>query len=187
MRCMNYQAKCPICRTQKHRTEMQSAMDALRLAEAKLHAHFRLKDAELYGAFVDNDFEWACDACLQNGLAIPANAGAQVYTWYAHLAYGNTELTCFSCGNDFVFNKVEKQLWYEKLKLINTSVPNNCLACRKQIRQHKQENTLLSQLLSKKKTELTREELETIISIYEGWRKEEKAAFYRAILRKLTH
>ncbi len=163
---------------------MQAALKALRLAEASLHIHFRLKDTELYGAFVDNDFEWACDACLQNGLAIEATAEAQVYKWYAHLAYGNTELNCHACGNDFVFSKIEKQLWYEKLKLINTSAPKNCLACRKKLRQHKQENTLLSQLLSKDKAQLTREELETIISIYEGWQKVERATYFRALLRK---
>lgn len=137
-----------------------------------------------YEAFLNASFEWACDDCLNSKRAILANPGAQETASDPHLAYFDTALSCSTCQSDFQFKKEEKQAWYESYKLPIHAEPNNCLDCRRAIRQEKEENKTVSEILKNGESQLSEEELETLISIYHAWDKPEKVKYFESILRK---
>ena len=177
-------AKCPSCLTDRHRTEMTVCLSILEKLERKEYKHYKELNIDTYNSFFDSKFEWACDTCLKERVAILAKPGLQNYAWTPHLAYHDTDLICRTCGTDFKFTKEEKQLWYEKLKFWIDSEPANCLRCRRQLRFLKSENKTLSEILKKKEKEITTDELKTVSDIYRKWDRIEKAKFYDSIIRK---
>ena len=65
-------------------------------------------DKYLYGSFVEADFEWACDRCLETKKAILASPGLQETPWTPNLAYSDTLMHCNECKTEFTFKKEEK-------------------------------------------------------------------------------
>ncbi|RZK31102.1 MAG: hypothetical protein EOO63_05005 [Hymenobacter sp.] len=74
---------------------------------------------------------WACDACLETGLAIKGNPHLQSF-WngYPFFAYCDKIDNCRDCGNEFVFSKYKQRHWYEKLKLMIYAKEVRCHPCR---------------------------------------------------------
>ena len=177
-------AVCPCCTTEKYRTEMQKCLSVLIKHERQEYKNFNELGIDSYYSFIDADFEWACDNCLESKKAILANPGLQETPWTPHLAYSDTKLICKTCQQDFLFKKEEKKLWYEAYKLPTYAQPSNCPECRKNIRKQKSENKTLSEILKKPLNKVSNSELEKIIEIYTSWDKLEKAKYYQSILRK---
>lgn len=141
-------------------------------------------DQQAYGSFVDSNFEWACDRCLENKKAILATPELQESPWSAHLAYCDTQLYCSSCKKEFLFRKEEKKVWYESYKLPINAQPSNCLDCRRNSQNLHAQNKTLSEILKKPEIEMTNDELYQVIGIYTLWNKVEKAKYYQSILSK---
>lgn len=179
-----YVAKCPSCQTAKHATElkvMMAEMDKIDWSNYSKEVRLAIDN---YGFFVNSDFSWACDTCLQSGKAIMGNPASQNYCWSPNYAYYDSNKTCRTCKSKFTFAKEEKKYWYESLKFWIDSEPVNCLNCRKEIRQYKIENKVLSEILRKEEQEISKLELEQVIEIYRSWQKEQKVKYYESILRK---
>lgn len=159
--------KCPCCKSEKHRTEMKSAIaEKAKIYKTEYSTIDELK-RELYDTFSFDYNNWACDACLDANRAIKGNPNEQNYTWNPHYAFFDSEKTCRNCKNRFVFSKKEKQFWYEELKFWMDAEPVNCVACRKEIRAYKEETKVLSEILKKEETSITFLELEQVIEIYQ--------------------
>ena len=170
---------------EKHSTELKTVMKILEKIEKEVfHKHYKEIGIDTYASFVHNDFQWACDDCLQSKKAILAASGAKFYYSNPSLAYYDIPKVCKKCGVDFIFSKTEKKLWYDTLGFVLDSSPNNCKECRREIRHLKRENSILSGILKKEELEITGDELNTIIEIYTNWDKAEKVKYYQALLRK---
>ena len=178
-------ATCPCCSTPRHGTEIKNCLSVLEKHERRLYRHYKELGIDSYQTLIHNDFEWACDECIQNNKAILANPALQESAWGVNLAYSDDQLTCRKCGTDFTFTKEEKRQWYETYKFNLDSIPVNCFRCRKEIRQLKAENKIISDILQKHATDVTREEWLSVIDVYRKWDKPEKVKFYEAVLRKL--
>lgn len=179
-------AVCPCCLTEKHRTELQTCISILEKREKQEFKHYKeLKlDQYTYGSFVDSNFEWACDSCLDTRKAILAIPELQETPFETHLAYFDTQLHCNSCKKEFLFRKEEKKAWYELYKLPINAQPNNCLDCRRNTQRQNSENKTISEILKKPEIEITDNQLEEVIRIYTSWDKMEKAKYYQSILNK---
>lgn len=176
--------QCPCCLTGKYRTEIQICLSKLEKIERKEFKHYKELQMDTYGSFVDANFEWACDNCLQTKKGILANPGLQQTPWTPHLAYFDTKIKCHTCSTDFLFKKEEKKAWYESYNLPVHAQPDNCLECRRKIRNLKSENKTVSEILKKSDNEITDDELKMVVDIYLSWDKMEKVKFYQAILNK---
>lgn len=177
-------AKCPSCKAEIHKTAMKVAISEMEKTERLQYNHYKDLKIDIYNSFIDSNFDWACDICLEDAKAIKANPSLQNYSWNPNCAYYDSQLKCRSCNSDFKFGKEEKKYWFEGLKFWIDSVPVHCVNCRREIRQLKLENTMLSDILKKEATDISSNELETVIEIYTKWEKEEQAKYYQAILRK---
>jgi hypothetical protein len=177
-------AICPCCLTPTHRTEMAVCISLLETWERKVYRQDNDLNLDAYNTFIDSSFEWACDACLRNGKAITASPALQKTGGDPNIAYYDASLICRNCGKDFRFTKEEKKLWYEKFKFWTECTAVNCLQCRRQIREFKSDNKILSDILRKDHNGITKEELQTAADIYRKWGKPDKAKLYEAILRK---
>ncbi len=83
-------------------------------------------------------YQWACDACLQNGKAIMAEPDQQQYVDHPpFLAYFDLQKKCETCGQDYIFSGKEQQYWYETLKFWVQSKPIACAECRRKKREEK--------------------------------------------------
>lgn len=182
----NKLAKCFCCLTEKHRTEIQTCISILEKIERQDFKHYKelQLDQYTYGSFVDANFEWACDSCLEKKRAVLAIPGLQETPWTPHLAYFDTQLNCYSCKKEFLFKKEEKKTWYESYKLPINAQPNNCLDCRKKNSKQNSENKTVSEILKKSEVEITDNELEVVVEIYTSWDKMERAKYYQSILNK---
>lgn len=180
-------ARCPACKTEKYKTEMEIALAAMEALDRQQYPKYQELGMDPYRSFLNSDFSWACDECLRTKRAIPGIPGLQQYSWNPHYAYFDTDKTCGHCGVAFVFSKEEKKYWYEDLKFWVDSEPANCTECRRTIRQYKMENRTLSEILKKAHRDLTTPELEKVIEIYQKWQLESKVKFYQSILRKRIH
>ena len=177
-------AKCPSCQSEKYRTEIMICLSMLDKIERKLHKHYKELNIDTYDRFIDCDFEWACDSCLEDKKAILANPELQTYAWNPNLAYHDKNLVCRTCGVNFKFTKEEKEHWYEKLKFWIDAEPVNCLNCRRQIRLLKKENKTLSDILKKEEKEISIGDFRTVSEIYRKWDKIERAKYYENLIRK---
>jgi len=176
---------CPSCKIGQHTAELTTVVG---MFQANHNTHFPNLTSEnkiTDQSFLDADFEWACDVCLESGKAVIAIPEKQVTSGFPHLAYVDTEYKCITCAQPFLFKKEEKQLWYEQLKFAASSTPDSCTDCRKTIRKQKVENKQLAALLKKPEANLTVEELQQVISIYKAWNKKERVANYKSLLKKL--
>ena len=177
-------AKCACCRTERHRTEVKQVLSILDKQNARLFRKLKGWGFDAYAELLDSNFYWACDYCLDTGVAVVSSMSAGQGTETPHLAYFDTTFVCNSCGIESVFSIAEKKAWYEQYNLPKSARPSKCLKCRKTESLKKDQNKLLSDLLEKKVTSLTDQELEQVIAIYTEWEKADKVAFYRAVLKK---
>ncbi len=178
------QAKCPSCNTERHKTEMKEAIFLAENLSRTVYNNYKGLGIDTYQNFIDCDFNWACDHCLQTKKAIAANPVSQNYCWSPNYAYFDSEYKCRTCGNDFIFSKLEKKYWYETLHFWIDSEPVNCVNCRKEVRKYKSESKIISEILRKDESEILIEELEKIIEIYTAWGKEQKAKYYLSLKSK---
>ncbi len=179
-------AKCPSCKANVHKTEMKIAISEMEKVEKLQCNNYKELRIDTYNSFINSNFDWACDICLEDSKAIKANPSLQSYSWNPSYAYYDSCIKCENCNSDFTFSKQEKKYWFESLKFWIDSIPLHCMNCRKELRQLKLENALLSDILKKNKIDIGLEELEKVIEIYTKWEKEERAKYYKSILRKRT-
>ncbi len=165
---------------------MQTSISILQKIERQAYKHYKELqfDQYAYTSFIDANFEWACDNCLETKKAILAAPGLQETPWTPHLAYFDLQLECYSCSKEFLFKKEEKKAWYESYKLPINAQPDNCLDCRKKIRQQNTKNKTISEILKKTEPEISDNELETVVEIYTSWDKLNKAKYYQSIINK---
>jgi hypothetical protein len=176
---------CPCCKAERHRTEIIICLSVFEKWEKQIYKHYRELGIDSYNSFIDSDFDWACDVCLNENKAILANLNVQnIPSTGPHLAYFDTHDVCRTCGADFIFSKEEKVFWYEHLQFHLYSKPVNCLQCRRETKALKEETKILSDILKKDEKEITIDELKTVIEIYHKWDKVEKGKFYEAMKRK---
>ena len=178
-------AICPACITERHRSEITVCLTILDRYERSQYKYYQELKVDSYQTLIDGDFEWACDDCLQSKKAVLASPLLQDTASSVNLAYADQNSKCRKCGSDFKFTKEEKRKWYETYKFHLDSTPVNCLNCRRQIRQLKAENKILSSILSKEKENVTLAEWQTVVDIYRNWDKPEKAKFYDAVIKKI--
>ena len=175
---------CPCCGEKRHATELKTMLKKVLQIEGR--SEFFSEKEQLL-SLVNRSFGWACDVCLREEKAIVADHQVQFISpihwpnmaWYDHLK------TCRTCGEEFVFRKEEQKYWYEELQFIVWSHPVNCHACRRDIRNQKEQQKQLSSLLNKGIDHLSDEELDEVIDIYELWKKPQRVSYYRALKRKL--
>ena len=177
-------AKCPACKTEKHKTEMKVAISDMEKLEKAEYKNYKKLKINTFDSFIESDFSWACDFCLKSKKAIKANPSLQNYSWNPNYAYYDTEKICRTCNDKFTFSKEEKKYWYEGLKFRLDSEPVNCFNCRKEVRKYKIENNFLSETLKKNEEEISINELEKVIEIYKDWQKEQRAKYYESLLNK---
>lgn len=179
-------AKCPCCLIEKDQTEMKTCVSILEKLERKEFKHYiELKlDRYTYSSFIEPNFGWACDNCLETKKAVLASPRLQETTWTPHLAYSDTKLFCFSCKKDFLFKKEEKKVWYESYKLPTNAAPNNCLDCRRKISNQNLENKTLSEILKKEEFNISDKELEKVVELYSLRDKMDRAKYFQSILNK---
>ncbi|BDD05283.1 zinc-ribbon domain containing protein [Aureibacter tunicatorum] len=122
--------------------------------------------------------DWTCDKCLNEKKAIQAIFDNQKYIdKLPRLAYFDKEIVCRSCGVEYNFSKEEQKFWYEDLQFWTQSDCTNCKKCRMKIREERNLNTELSELL-KNKTDLDKQKLVRISDIYKLMGKDEKSKEY---------
>lgn len=177
-------AKCPSCKAEVDKTEMKTVISEMEKVDKIQYNYYKKLKVDTYYSFVDSNFDWACDICLNDKKAIKANPILQNYAWNPHYAYYDSQCKCKNCNADFIFSKEEKKHWFESLKFWIYSVPIHCINCRMEIRQLKLENKILSTILKKEESNISSEELDKVIKIYSKWKKEKRVKYYQAILRK---
>ena len=178
---------CPCCSTPRNPSEMREVRKKMKtwlLKEQRKRNPSLLTEPLLYHYFDADNCYWACDLCWETKTLLPTKIEEQNFCTQAHLAYFDTTHECQRCQKIFCFTAREKQYWFEELKFWVESVPIHCLECRKVVRNRKQENNLLSELLRKDQSELTKLELEQIIQVYDKWGKEERKKYFQALLQK---
>jgi hypothetical protein len=165
---------------------MQTCVSILEKIERQEFKHYKelQLDQYTYPSFINSNFEWACDSCLETKKAILAIPGIQETPRTPHLAYFDTQLTCYSCKKEFLFKKEEKKAWYESYKLPVNAQPDNCLDCRRKTRKQNSENKIISEILKKSEIEIKDNELEKVVGIYTSWDKMGKAKYYQSILNR---
>jgi hypothetical protein len=132
-------------------------------------------------------FSWACDDCIECNRAIEAKFEDQTYCDYPpYLAYFDKEMDCKKCGQSFTFVKEEQHYWYEVLKFWVQSIPKNCKKCRAIIKQEKDLNIKLSNLLKKLNLNNPKELIE-VSQLYFEMNKVEKGKYYASLARKAMH
>lgn len=177
-------AKCPSCETNKHRTEMRTAISEMEEMDRLQYKNYNKLGIDTYEGFIDSDFGWACDACLQSKKAIKGSPTSQNYCWHPNYAHFDSNKICTNCGSNFIFSKEEKKYWYESLKFWIDSEPVNCLKCRREIRHYKSENKILSEILRNEESEISISELEKVVEIYTNWQIEQKVKYYQSVIIK---
>ena len=178
-------AKCPCCLIERHRTEVAVCLSILDKYERSLYKYYKELGIDVYQTLIESDFEWACDECLLEKKAVLANPLLQENAFSVNLAYSDQSVNCRKCGVDFRFTKEEKRKWYETYKFHLDSAPVNCSNCRREIRQLKAENKLLSDILGMEKSDVTLAQWQSVVEIYRKWDKPEKAKIYDALIKKI--
>lgn len=100
-------------------------------------------------AIAGNDrWFWACDGCLAERIAIPADVTVQhlgMGTPFA--AYVDRPFRCEDCGKQTVFGAREQRHWFETLRFLIWVHPKQCVACRRERRRKAATNQALAAAL----------------------------------------
>ncbi len=179
------QFTCPSCQQIRNRKDLGIISELLQEARQQNEFVYNSLAAEVsFSALKNQEFDWACDHCIEGQLALLAQPLQQNFCWNPHLAYTNTEKTCENCGRFYLFRKEEKKHWYETLKFWYESEPLHCPECRKTIRVERRDNTRLSELLRHGPDQLSLENLREVVAIYERMEKPERTKYFAALVRK---
>lgn len=184
-------SKCPCCKQQVKAKGMQNAFSLLPFDGVFIKYHDSYEESLQENIRRDpSAYQWACDDCIKEARAIKANPKKQFYNFKSlgeaaipFLAYYNIGLICKTCKDHFSFSKEEQRFWYEDLQFVVFSKPLNCRSCRANIREGKNLNAELSDLLRLGKPEDI-ESLERIGEIYQEMGKVEKMKAYRKAAKK---
>lgn len=169
--------KCPSCR-------MEIGKGASSQTSGRIVWHGRFKHQVTYEELLQDEYQWACDLCLDNGKAIIADPAQQTFCDHEpYLAYFDQAKACPTCQQAYTFTKEEQQFWYEELKFWVQSKPTQCAKCRKASRHLKQLNKELSEIL-KDKAKLTIEQMARLIQIYNELNKPDKSKYYARMIEK---
>ena len=68
---------------------------------------------------------------------LPADTAKQNYTVVPESYYYAMEIQCLGCLRAFWFSENEQKYWYEELVFWIDSIPKQCPACRKGLRDHR--------------------------------------------------
>ena len=147
------------------------------------------REDSLYRTLVGNPLgiRWACDGCLDAGNALIGHPRKQRYAFNPidvnapFLAYLDRNRACDRCGEDFVFSKEEQRHWYEDLGFVVMSYPKQCAPCRRTLREARNLNTELSQLLADGDPQ-EEAQLRRVIELYTLMEKPERVAYYTSLL-----
>lgn len=136
------------------------------------------------GLFMLGHFSWACDDCLESSRALEGNIAKQEFCGQPpFLAYIDQETKCQNCQTDFVVTKEEQKHWSEELKFLVQALPNNCKTCRKDIKESRDTNTRLSELI-KNLDKNDPQQLHEISEIYRRTDKVERSKHYATLAMK---
>lgn len=173
---------CPSCLQNKKEHEISKTVKIItELREKKALTYYANVGDNIFDKIPLEEFEWACNECLGRGKAVLTNPLKQKYVDYRpYLAYYDSIRECENCTDSFTFKKEEKRFWYEELNFWVQSKPRNCISCRKDVRK----NNKLSNLLSNGEKNLTKNELNQIITIYHELGKTERMKYFQSILSK---
>ncbi len=175
---------CPCCKKAKHNTEVRTMSKLLKKLSNPKKEHGYIPIISNFHSNNIEDDGWACDECLDRVWTEPADPYAQLFLDHPpYFFYYDSKRKCEKCEAEYIFSISEKRFWYEELKFWVQSKPKHCIPCRKEVRQQKQDNKRLSELLEGF-DKLTIIELEEIIQIYSRMNKEEKVKYYHAVLKK---
>lgn len=178
---------CPCCNKSIYKAEIQEIstifpFEGMLISDKTNRTKSFVEIIQRYPSF----YQWACDNCMAQKKAILGNPHQQNYQLgNPYLAYFDKTFTCQSCKEDFVFSKEDQQYWYEKLQFLVYSKPNHCKECRKEIREAKNLNTELSNLLKNGKPD-EEDSLLRIAAIYKEMGKSEKMKVHLAEVEKLN-
>lgn len=126
---------------------------------------------------------WACDRCLETGLAIAADVTKQtlgVGTPFA--AYVPRPFTCSDCACEAVFSPAEQKHWFETLGFLIWVYPKQCAPCRVARRKRARASTILAEALHGLDPE-DPSQLEAIACLYEELGSHAKAETFHARAR----
>ena len=170
--------ECPCCNNFKTPHEVQILLKQFSFKEA-------IMDFNSVCSILKHGWtQWACDQCLKRGKAIQSDPSKMNLTVTPkYLAYFDTIVECNNCKKDFIFSATEQQYWFETLRFREESYPNKCLTCRKKVRQKKDLNTELSNLIANLDKE-NPDQLQRIAEIYAEMGITEKSKHYNTLARK---
>ncbi len=144
---------------------------------------------QAYDYFTSYNNRWACDSCLDIGIAIPGEAKEQTFCiWQPHFAYVDQKRQCRTCEESFVFSKEEQKFWYETLKFWVVSDAVNCKKCRKEKRNRKErirDAQLEIEEFLPEFDKMNINHLEKVIHLYELTESKNVVNQYRQRLKKL--
>lgn len=168
--------RCPCCNMLKGINEVSELINHYKLV---MPAGYKInfKNFRPYGI-------WACDLCINEKKAIKSDPFKMNFTVLPrYFAYIKRKLVCDDCNVDFEFSAKEQQHWFEELGFWHESMPRRCITCRKQIREQRNLNTELSDLMRNLNKDDFKQ-LQRISEIYEQMGKAEKVKEYNTLARK---
>lgn len=177
--------ECPCCNNFKGGHEVQILLEQFSLKTKDLKSYeVRMDFNSVCSILKHGGTQWACDRCLKSGKAIASDPSKMNFTVFPkYLAYFDTIVECNNCKKDFRFLSTEQQYWFETLGFREESYPNKCLTCRKKIKQKKNLNTELSNLIANLDKE-NPDQLQRVAEIYAEMGITEKSKHYNTLARK---
>lgn len=185
---------CPVCsveRSLENCSAIRESIANMALDESRWFEFFYKGDqGKAFKSLASGDYGWACDSCLDSGLALKADCKKQQYLdWPPYLAYVDETKICKGCSSEFTFTKEEQLYWYEELEFWVQSRAVKCKECRASDRESKAEYVKAqseSKHLEGNLDRTSREQIEKLIACYEKTNSHKKVAYYKEILTKLA-
>ncbi|MEM7182847.1 MAG: zinc-ribbon domain containing protein [Spirochaetota bacterium] len=179
---------CPCCQKDVDREKYTQLVKLEEIVVNKEAHPWRPQLGWAVAAAQSRNLQWACDPCLKGGVAKAGRPWLQLFCdLNPYFAYTDKTIPCVTCKQDFIFSKAEQIHWYEKLQFWVQSVPKNCPTCRKKIRQDKNRNTEISEIVQHIKEDLQAVSVEKILQLVELYveiDKIDKAKYYLSLARK---
>jgi Probable zinc-ribbon domain len=180
---------CPVC--EKKRNAKNTVLwDYFFFASGYTVKPDTPKDLKDFGQFVAqyvrfkmHRFQWACNHCIAEGMAIKGDYLKQYHGLGSPiLAYTNLKRICVDCSAEFVFSAQEQQYWYEVLGFYLDSIPKKCPNCRKFVRVSKNMQKRVQALLQQDAH--TVGELKELHEFYKLKGNIQKANYYQNQIKK---
>lgn len=182
---------CPCCEKTKGKsdtTAINRVIESLFKNEKVWFELFLGKNRDVAFKNFTSSNKWACDTCIDLGLAVEATIEYQLFCDYIPFAsYYDKQQKCHSCKCIFVFSKEEQVYWFESLKFWVQSEAINCKSCRKIKRERKARisnaQTKISLLLPNLNIE-DENQLQDLIQLYRETESINQVRKYSAMLKK---